>query len=47
MFIDPSVPVYTGMIIGEHTKPNDLEVNPCKAKQLTNIRAPEKTRPLT
>ena len=39
MFIDPSVPVYTGMIIGEHTKPNDLEVNPCKSKQLTNIRA--------
>ena len=39
MFIDPGVPVYVGMIIGEHTKPNDLEVNPCKAKQLTNIRA--------
>ncbi len=39
MFIDPGVPVYTGMIIGEHTKPNDIEVNPCKAKQLTNIRA--------
>ena len=39
MFIDSSVPVYVGMIIGEHTKPNDLEVNPTKAKQLTNIRA--------
>lgn len=39
MFIDAGVPVYTGMIIGEHTKPNDLEVNPTKAKQLTNIRA--------
>jgi GTP-binding protein len=39
MFINPNVPVYTGMIIGEHTKPNDLEVNPCKSKQLTNIRA--------
>ena len=39
MFIDPNVPVYTGMIIGEHTKPNDIEVNPCKSKQLTNIRA--------
>ena len=39
MFIDSGVPVYTGMIIGEHTKPNDLEVNPCKSKQLTNIRA--------
>lgn len=39
MFIDSGVPVYIGMIIGEHTKPNDLEVNPCKSKQLTNIRA--------
>ena len=39
MFIDSGVPVYTGMIIGEHTKPNDIEVNPCKSKQLTNIRA--------
>lgn len=39
MFIDGNVPVYSGMIIGEHTKPNDLEVNPCKSKQLTNIRA--------
>ena len=39
MFIDANVPVYTGMIIGEHTKSNDLEVNPTKSKQLTNIRA--------
>lgn len=39
MFIDSGVPVYMGMIIGEHTKPNDIEVNPCKSKQLTNIRA--------
>lgn len=39
MFIDSGVPVYVGMIIGEHTKTNDLEVNPTKAKQLTNIRA--------
>ncbi|MBR1605691.1 MAG: translational GTPase TypA [Alphaproteobacteria bacterium] len=39
MFIDPNVPVYAGMIIGEHTKSNDLEVNCCKSKQLTNIRA--------
>ena len=39
MFIDSNVPVYTGMIIGEHTKSNDLEVNCCKSKQLTNIRA--------
>lgn len=39
MFIDANVPVYVGMIIGEHTKSNDLEVNPTKSKQLTNIRA--------
>ena len=39
MFIEPSSPVYVGMIIGEHTKPNDLEVNPTKSKQLTNFRA--------
>ncbi len=39
MFIGPGDKVYAGMIIGEHTRPNDLEVNPLKAKQLTNIRA--------
>ena len=39
MFIDANVPVYVGMIIGEHTKSNDLEVNPTKSKQLSNIRA--------
>ena len=39
MFIDANVPVYVGMIISEHTKSNDLEVNPTKSKQLTNIRA--------
>ena len=39
MFIDPGVTVYEGMIIGEHSRGNDLDVNPLKAKQLTNIRA--------
>lgn len=39
MFIDPGVPLYKGMIIGEHNKDNDLEVNPIKAKQLSNVRA--------
>ncbi len=39
MMIDPGVPVYAGMIIGEHTRPGDLNVNPLKGKQLTNIRA--------
>jgi len=39
MFIGAQVKVYEGMIIGEHSRGNDLEVNPLKAKQLTNIRA--------
>ena len=39
MFIDPGVPVYKGMIIGEHSRGNDLDVNVLKGKQLTNIRA--------
>ena len=39
MFIDPGEQVYEGMIIGEHSRGNDLDVNPLKAKQLTNIRA--------
>lgn len=47
MFVLPNSPVYTGMIIGEHTKTNDLEVNPTKAKQLTNIRASGKDEAIT
>jgi len=39
LMIGPGVEVYGGMVIGEHTRGNDLEVNPLKAKQLTNIRA--------
>ena len=39
MFVEHNSPVYVGMIIGEHTKYNDIEVNPTKSKQLTNIRA--------
>ncbi len=39
LFITPGAQVYDGMIIGEHSRENDLEVNPLKAKQLTNIRA--------
>ncbi len=39
MFIEAGVPVYQGMIIGENSRNNDLDVNPLKAKQLTNIRA--------
>ncbi len=39
MFISPGEKVYKGMVIGENAKPDDLDVNPLKAKQLTNIRA--------
>ncbi|MCB1487661.1 MAG: translational GTPase TypA, partial [Bauldia sp.] len=39
MLIDPGVKVYRGMIIGEHSRGNDLEVNVLKGKQLTNIRS--------
>lgn len=39
MFVDSGVKVYEGMIIGENSRSGDLEVNPMKAKQLTNIRA--------
>ncbi len=39
MFIGAGEAVYEGMIIGENARPNDLEVNPMKAKQLTNMRA--------
>ncbi|MFN3973464.1 MAG: translational GTPase TypA [Gemmobacter sp.] len=38
-FIGAQEAVYTGMIIGEHNRENDLEVNPLKGKQLTNVRA--------
>ena len=39
LMISPGTPVYEGMIIGEHSKHNDLDVNPCKEKKLTNMRA--------
>ena len=38
-FIGAGENVYQGMIIGEHTRDNDLEVNPLKGKKLTNVRA--------
>ena len=38
-FIGPQVPVYEGQIVGEHARDNDLTVNPCKGKRLTNVRA--------
>jgi GTP-binding protein len=42
MFIVPGTLVYQGMIIGAHTRDNDLDVNPLKGKQLTNIRTTSK-----
>ncbi|PCJ04866.1 MAG: translational GTPase TypA [Rhodobacteraceae bacterium] len=39
MFIGPQAEIYQGMIIGEHSRENDLEVNPLKGKKLTNVRA--------
>ena len=39
LFIAPGDKLYEGMVIGENAKPQDLEVNPLKSKQLTNFRA--------
>ncbi len=39
LFVGPQVEVYSGMIVGEHSKENDIEVNPVKGKQLTNVRS--------
>ena len=47
MMIGAGEPVYEGMIIGEHSRENDLEVNPLKGKKLTNIRASGKDDAVT
>ena len=39
LFVSPGDPLYEGMIIGEHSRDNDIVVNPIRCKQLTNIRA--------
>ena len=39
MFIEPQTKVYSGMIVGEHSRDNDLEINVLKGKKLTNVRA--------
>jgi GTP-binding protein len=39
LFIVPGDPVYEGMIVGEHNRDNDIAVNPCKEKKLSNMRA--------
>jgi GTP-binding protein len=42
MFVSPGEAIYPGMVIGAHSRDNDLEVNPTKGKQLTNIRTTSK-----
>src|ERR1700749_1110134 len=42
MMIEPGWKIYRGMIVGEHTRDNDLEINLLKGKQLTNIRTTSK-----
>src|SRR4029079_14586958 len=39
LFFGPGVQIYEGMVIGEHSHPNDLNVTACREKKLTNIRA--------
>jgi GTP-binding protein len=39
LFVGPQEEIYAGMIVGENARPNDLPVNPCKAKHLTNMRS--------
>ena len=38
-FVEPGEPVYMGQVVGEHTRERDLNINICKAKKLTNVRA--------
>ena len=47
LFIEPGAKVYPGMIIGEHQRGGDLDVNPTKGKQLTNVRASGKDDAVT
>ena len=39
LFLTPGAPVYEGLIVGEHNRAQDINVNACKEKKLTNIRA--------
>jgi len=39
LFVGPGVPVYKGMVVGEHSRPGDLPINVCKKKQLSNVRS--------
>ena len=42
LFVEPGNPVYEGMIVGEHNRDNDIDVNATKEKKLTNMRAADK-----
>ncbi|MGZ7442479.1 translational GTPase TypA [Paenibacillus sp. TH7-28] len=42
LFVEPGTEIYEGMIVGEHTRDNDIVVNICKEKQLTNVRSATK-----
>ncbi len=39
LYIEPGVDVYAGMVVGDTSKGEDMDVNPCKGKQLTNMRS--------
>ncbi|HBX23056.1 MAG TPA: translational GTPase TypA [Desulfotomaculum sp.] len=39
LFLGPGVPVYKGMVVGEHARPGDLPINVCKKKQMSNVRS--------
>ena len=39
LFVAPGTPVYEGMVVGENSRPRDMDVNPTKEKQLTNMRS--------
>jgi GTP-binding protein len=47
IFVEPGTEVYEGMIVGEHTRENDLVVNICKEKHVTNIRSSTKEQTVT
>ncbi|MBL7684519.1 MAG: translational GTPase TypA [Deltaproteobacteria bacterium] len=47
LFVDPGTAVYEGMIVGEHNRDNDLNVNVCREKKLTNMRAAGKDENVT
>ncbi|UZP67853.1 translational GTPase TypA [Desulfovibrio mangrovi] len=47
LFTTPGQPIYEGMIVGEHNRDNDIDVNPAKGKKLTNMRASGKDEAVT